>query len=133
MFRKKTFYIFSTISVLWFLTFCVINNKNQVKSDSAISRDYYFGDTEKLLVGYETYGNNIKLGKWNQSIVSVGGLGGSIRYDYNEVWAQVLRALGMPPSCNAVDIGANDGETSVIEVVIFNELHVILVGETILF
>ena len=111
MFSKKTFYIFfSTISVIWFLTFCVINNQKQVKSDSVISRDYYFGDTEKLLVGYETYGNNIKLGKWNQSIVNV-----NLRVDYNEYWAQVLRALGMPPGCNAVDIGANDGETSVME------------------
>ena len=122
MFSKKTFHIFSTISFLWFLTFYVINNKNQ--SDSVISRDNYFGDTEKLLVGYETYGNNIKLGKWNQSIISVGYL----RHDYNEVWAKVLRALGLPPGCNAVDIGANDGETSVMEVVVFNELHVMLVG-----
>ena len=110
MFSKKTFYIFSTISVLWFFTFCVINNRNQVKSDSVISRDYYFGDTEKLLVGVETYGNNIKLGKWNQSICNV-----NVRIGYNEVWAKVLRALGMPPNCNAVDIGANDGETSVME------------------
>ena len=122
MFSKKTFHIFSTISFLWFLTFYVINNKNQ--SDSVISRDNYFGDTEKLLVGYETYGNNIKLGKWNQSIISVGYL----RHDYNEVWAKVLRALGLPPGCNAVDIGANDGETSVMEVVVFNGLHVMLVG-----
>ena len=121
MFSKKTFHIFSTISFLWFLTFYVINNKNQ--SDSVISRDNYFGDTEKLLVGYETYGNNIKLGKWNQSIVNV-----NVRVDYNEYWAQVLRALGMPPGCNAVDIGANDGETSVMEVVVFNGLHVMLVG-----
>ena len=122
MFSKKTFHIFSTISFLWFLTFYVINNKNQ--SDSVISRDNYFGDTEKLLVGYETYGNNIKLGKWNQSIISVGYL----RHDYNEVWAKVLRALGLPPGCSAVDIGANDGETSVMEVVVFNGLHVMLVG-----
>ena len=122
MFSKKTFHTFSTISFLWFLTFYVINNKNQ--SDSVISRDNYFGDTEKLLVGYETYGNNIKLGKWNQSIISVGYL----RHDYNEVWAKVLRALGLPPGCNAVDIGANDGETSVMEVVVFNGLHVMLVG-----
>ena len=122
MFSKKTFHIFSTISFLWFLTSYVINNKNQ--SDSVISRDNYFGDTEKLLVGYETYGNNIKLGKWNQSIISVGYL----RHDYNEVWAKVLRALGLPPGCNAVDIGANDGETSVMEVVVFNGLHVMLVG-----
>ena len=106
MFSKKTFYIFSTISFFWFLTFCVINNKDQVKSDSVTSRDNYYGDTEKLLVGYETYGNYIKLGKWNQSIIPVGYL----RHDYNEVWAQVLRALGLPPGCNAVDIGANDGE-----------------------
>ena len=120
MFSKKTLYIFSTISFLWFLTFCVINN-TKVKSDSVISRDYYFGDTEKVLVGYETYGNNIKLGKWNQSIVPVGYL----RFEYNEHWAKVLRALGMPPGCNAVDIGANDGETAVMQVVVFNnELHV---------
>ena len=80
MFSKKTFYIFSTISVLWFFTFCVINNRNQVKSDSVISRDYYFGDTEKLLVGVETYGNNIKLRKWNQSICNV-----NVRFGYNKV------------------------------------------------
>ena len=121
MFSKKTFYIVSTISFLWFLTFCVINNTN--RSNSVISRDYYFGDIEKILVGYETYGNNIKLGKWNQSIVPVGYV------DYNEYWVQVLRALGMPPGCNAVDIGANNGETSVMEVVIFNnELHEMSVG-----
>ena len=120
-FSKKTLYIFSTISFLWFLSFCVINNTKQVKSDSVISRDYFFGDTEKLLVGYETYGNNIKLGKWNQSIVTA-----NERLAYNKVWTKVLRTLGMPPGCNAVDIGANDGETSMMQVVVFIELHIML-------
>ena len=78
MFSKKTFHIFSTISFLWFLTFYVINNKNQ--SDSVISRDNYFGDTEKLLDGVETFGNNIKLRKWNQSICNV-----NVRFGYNKV------------------------------------------------
>ena len=78
MFSKKTFHTFSTISFLWFLTFYVINNKNQ--SDSVISRDNYFGDTEKLLDGVETFGNNIKLRKWNQSICNV-----NVRFGYNKV------------------------------------------------
>ena len=88
------------------MNFCVINKTKQITSDSVkITKQYYFGDTEKLLVGYETYGKNIKLGKWNQSMVT-----SNDKHAYNEHWAEILRRLRLPRGCNAVDIGANDGE-----------------------
>ena len=106
MFYNKTFYFLSTISILWFINFCVINKTKHITSDSLkITKQYYFGDTEKLLVGYETYGKNIKLGKWNQSMVT-----SNDKHAYNEHWAKILRRLRLPRGCNAVDIGANDGE-----------------------
>lgn len=106
MFYEKTFYFLSIIICLWFLNFCVINKTRQTSSDSVkIQNKYYFGDTEKLLVGYETYGKDIKLGKWNQSVIR-----SNDRHAYNEHWANILRVLRLPRGCNSIDIGANDGE-----------------------
>ena len=106
MFYNKTFYILSTLVFLWFLNVCVINKTRQISSDSVKNtKQYYFGDTEKLLVGYETYGKDIKLGKWNQSVIR-----SNDKHAYNEHWGKILRALRLPLGCNAVDIGANDGE-----------------------
>ena len=59
---------------------------------------------EDVLVGVQEYGHGIRLGTWNQSLVT-----SNTQLPYNEQWAALLRMLDMPPGCNAVDIGANDG------------------------
>ena len=59
---------------------------------------------EEVLVGVQEYGHGIMLGTWNQSLVT-----SNTQLPYNEQWAALLRMLDMPPGCNAVDIGANDG------------------------
>ena len=59
---------------------------------------------EEVLVGVQEYGHGIRLGTWNQSILT-----SNTQLPYNEQWAALLRMLDMPPGCNAVDIGANDG------------------------
>ena len=107
--RHKTYYLLSTVCFLWFLNVFVI--KQSVSNTIAVEdvqsnnqkRDYY-GDTEKLLIGYQKYGNNIRLARWNQSIVEI-----NVHQGYHEEWARILKMLRLPPGCNAVDIGANDG------------------------
>ena len=59
---------------------------------------------EEVLVGAQEYGHGIRLGTWNQSLVT-----SNTQLPYNEQWAALLQMLDMPPGCNAVDIGANDG------------------------
>ena len=59
---------------------------------------------EEVLVGVQEYGHGIMLGTWNQSLLT-----SNTQLPYNEQWAALLRMLDMPPGCNAVDIGANDG------------------------
>ena len=59
---------------------------------------------EEVVVGVQEYGHGIMLGTWNQSLVT-----SNTQLPYNEQWAALLRMLDMPPGCNAVDIGANDG------------------------
>ena len=89
------------------MNFCVINKTKQITSDSVkITKQYYFGDTEKLLVGYTNYGGSIKLGNWNRSLVEI-----NVNHEYNEQWAKIIKMLRLPPGCNAVDIGANDGKS----------------------
>ena len=121
MFYVKTFYFLSIIICLWFLNFCVINKTRHISSDSLKNTiQYYFGDTEKLLVGYETYGKDIKLGKWNQSVIR-----SNDKHAYNEDWGKILRTLRRPRGCNAVDIGANDGEEGCLVLAVsfrFNKL-----------
>ena len=121
MFYVKTFYFLSIIICLWFLNFCVINKTRHISSDSLKNTiQYYFGDTEKLLVGYETYGKDIKLGKWNQSVIR-----SNDKHAYNDDWGKILRALRLPLGCNAVDIGANDGEEGCLVLAVsfrFNKL-----------
>ena len=106
--RHKTYYYFSlTVFFLWFCNVFVINHHSvkDVKRDPQSHENNYFGETAKLLEGYQNYGNNIKLGMWNRSLVEINIKGG-----YNEYWARILKMLGLPPGCNAVDIGANDGK-----------------------
>ena len=59
---------------------------------------------EEVLVGVQEYGPGIRLGTWNQSLLT-----SNPQLPHNEQWAALLRMLNMPPGCNAVDIGANDG------------------------
>ena len=65
---------------------------------------------EEVVVGVQEYGHGIMLGTWNQSLVT-----SNTQLPYNEQWAALLRMLDMPPGCNAVDIGANDGVLSIVE------------------
>ena len=110
--RHKTYYFLSTVFFLWFCNVFVIkqsivDNRHSVKDvkrESHSSKSNYFGETEKLLEGYQNYGDTIKLGRWNQSLVEINSKG-----LYNEHWARILKMLGLPTGCNAVDIGANDG------------------------
>ena len=105
MLRTKTLYFLSRITFVWLFSVCVIYKTQTFPHDfEENGRKYYFGDTEKLLVGYETYGKHIKLGKWNQSIYTY-----NIKHGYNEEWAKIFKMMRLPPGCNAVDIGANDG------------------------
>ena len=107
----------STVFFLWFCNVFVIkqpivdNNHsvNDVKTNHQSHENNYFGETAKLLEGYQNYGNNIKLGMWNRSRVEINIKGG-----YNEYWARILKMLGQPLGCNAVDIGANDGKSMVV-------------------
>ena len=55
---------------------------------------------EETLLGIEDYSHGIRLGKWKDS---------SIHIPFNEVWGHVIAMLKLPTRCNAVDIGANDG------------------------
>ena len=115
--RRKTYYFLSTVFFLWFCNVFVIKqsiveNRHSVKdvkrergSHAHGQNSNYFGETEKLLEGYQNYGNNIKLGKWNESLVEF-----NYNLAYNEQWAKILKMLRLPPECNAVDIGANDGQ-----------------------
>ena len=111
--RHKTYYFLCTVFFLWFCNVFVIKQSiidnhhsvKDVKRDPQSSKRNYFGETEKLLLGYENYGNNIKLGKWNKSLVEI-----NVNLAYNEHWAKILKMLRLPPGCNAVDIGANDGK-----------------------
>ena len=59
---------------------------------------------EDILVGVQEYGPGVWLGSWNRSIVSI-----NFQLPYNTVWATLLTMLQLPAGCNAVDIGANDG------------------------
>ena len=112
--RHKTFYFLSTVFILWFCNVFVIKQSlvgsnhsvKDVEKDPQSPRSNYFGDTEKLLVGYTNYGGNIKLGKWNRSLVEI-----NVNHAYNEQWAKIIKMLRLPPGCNAVDIGANDGKS----------------------
>ena len=112
--RHKTFYCLSTVFILWFCNVFVIKQSlvgsnhsvKDVEKDPQSPRSNYFGDTEKLLVGYTNYGGNIKLGKWNRSLVEI-----NVNHAYNEQWAKIIKMLRLPPGCNAVDIGANDGKS----------------------
>ena len=114
--RHKTLYFLSTVFFLWFCNVFVIKqsiviNIHSVKDFKRESRDShgpnskYFGETEKILEGYENYGSNIKLGKWNKSLVDF-----NYNLAYNEEWAKIIKMLRLPSGCNAVDIGANDGK-----------------------
>ena len=111
--RHKTYYFLSTVFFLWFCNVFVINHHSvkDVKREpqSQSHENNYFGETAKLLEGYQKYGDNIKLGVWNRSRVEINIKGG-----YNEYWARILKMLGQPPGCNAVDIGANDGKRMVV-------------------
>ena len=104
MIRHKTYYFLSTVFFLWFCNVFVINHHSvkDVKRDPQSHENNYFGEIAKLLKGYQNYGENIKLGMWNRPLGSPGG--------YNKHWARILKMLGLPPGCNAVDIGANDGK-----------------------
>ena len=113
--RHKTYYFLSTVFFLWFCNVFVIKQSivhdlHSVKDvkrerDSHSPKSNYFGETEKLLEGYQNYGSNIKLGKWNRSLVEI-----NINLAYNKQWAKIIQMLRLPPGCNAVDIGANDGK-----------------------
>ena len=107
--RHKTYYFLSTVFFLWFCNVFVINHHSvkDVKRDPQSHENNYFGETAKLLEGYQNYGSNIKLGKWNKSLVEF-----NYNLAYNEQWAKILKMLRLPPGCNAVDIGANDGKCS---------------------
>ena len=96
----------STVFFLWFCNVFVINHHlvKYVKTNPQRHENNYFGETEKLLEGYQNYGDTIKLGRWNQSLVEINSKG-----LYNEHWARILKMLRLPTGCNAVDIGANDG------------------------
>ena len=59
---------------------------------------------EDILVGVEEYGPGIWLGRWNGTIVRT-----NTQLPYNTVWGTLLTMLQLPAGCNAVDIGANDG------------------------
>ena len=113
--RHRTFYFLATVFFLWFCNVFVIKqslvgNNHTARDDEKYPlqspRSNYFGDTEKLLVGYTNYGGNIKLGKWNRSLVEI-----NVNHAYNEQWAKIIKMLRLPPGCNAVDIGANDGKS----------------------
>ena len=105
--RCKTYYFLPTVFFLLFCNVFVINHHlvKYVKTNPQRHENNYFGETEKLLEGYQKYGNNIKLGKWNESLVEF-----NYNLAYNEQWAKILKMLRLPPGCNAVDIGANDGQ-----------------------
>ena len=70
---------------------------------------------EEVVVGVQEYGHGIMLGTWNQSLVT-----SNTQLPYNEQWAALLRMLDMPPGCNAVDIGANDGVWLIVELLAIN-------------
>ena len=129
--RHKTYYFLCTVFFLWFCNVFVIKQSiidhhsvKDVKRDSQSSKRNYFGETEKLLVGYENYGNNIKLGKWNKSLVEI-----NVNLAYNEHWAKILKMLRLPPGCNAVDIGANDGKGGDIVILVPEPMFPVL-GDT---
>ena len=104
MIKHKTYYFLSTVFCLWFCNVFVINHHSvkDVKREPQSHENNYFGETAKLLEGYQNYGENIKLGMWNRPLGSPA--------PYNKHWARILKMLGLPPKCNAVDIGANDGK-----------------------
>ena len=99
--RCKTYYFLPTVFFLLFCNVFVINHHSvkDVKRDPQSHENNYFGEIAKLLKGYQNYGENIKLGMWNRPLGSTG---------YNKHWARILKMLGQPPGCNAVDIGANE-------------------------
>ena len=113
--HKKTYCFLSTVFFLWFCNVFVIKQPivdinhavKDVKRDPQSHENNYYGETAKLLVGYQNYGNSIKLGMWNRSLL--GGV--NIKGGYDRHWARILKMLGLPPGCNAVDIGANDGKS----------------------
>ena len=63
---------------------------------------------EDILVGVEEYGPGIWLGRWNRTIVRT-----NTQFPYNTVWGTLLTMLQLPAGCNAVDVGANDGNGDV--------------------
>ena len=109
----KTKVFVSIVFSLWLFNVFVIkqtliesnHSVKDVKKDPLLPKSNYFGDTEKLLVGYQTYGPNIKMGKWNKSVVEL-----NPSHAYNKDWERIIKMLRLPPGCNAVDIGANDGD-----------------------
>ena len=109
--RCKTYYFLPTVFFLLFCNVFVINHHSvkYVKTNPQRHENNYFGETEKLLEGYQNYGDTIKLGRWNQSLVEINSKG-----LYNEHWARILKMLRLPTGCNAVDIGASDGKSMVV-------------------
>ena len=71
-------------------------------SDEHYELDY---GSQGHLVGVVDWREGIKLGVWNGSV--------NKRIDemeYNENWRKLVEMFNLPADCNAVDIGANDGE-----------------------
>ena len=71
-------------------------------SDEHSKLDY---GSQGHLVGVVDWREGIKLGVWNGSVNKK-----IDEMEYNENWRKLVEMFNLPADCNAVDIGANDGE-----------------------
>jgi len=82
------------------------DNTSDTNNDPYLEKYFpYVSDVNPLITGTKLWKNGIKVAEWNQSVVHIG------YNEYNQDWAILLTAYNLTP-CNIVDIGANDGDTS---------------------
>ena len=98
------------------LIICLLYNVIFKSSNTVVDNTSHF---EETLLGIEDYSHGIRLGKWNDS---------SIHIPFNEVWGHVITMLKLPTRCNAVDIGANDG--NIDSRVVTLDIKSVIAGDT---
>ena len=89
--------MFLLLSVLYSCVFL-----NSIISDENFEQDY---GSQGHLVEVVEWREGIKLGVWNGSVNKR-----IEELEYNENWRKLVEMFSLPADCNAVDIGANDGE-----------------------
>ena len=69
---------------------------------------------ENYELDYGSQGHLVEVVEWREGI-KLGVWNGSVNkrieeLEYNENWRELVEMFNLPSDCNAVDIGANDGE-----------------------